>query len=315
MTPSPLPAEPKPAKDLAGSLAVVTGANGGLGWHTARTLAARGAHVLLTGRDDTAGLAALDRIRFQHPGTIVDWVHLDLADLASVRRAARQILAEHPRIDLLVNNAGVMMVPRRLTVDGFETQFGVNHLGHFALTGSLLPGLLAAPTPRVVTVSSQLHREGHLDFADLQGERRYRPQTAYAQSKLANLLFTFELARRVTAAQHPLRSVAAHPGVAATDLGHDASRLFAWGIKLFQLTTQSAADGAASSLFAATSPSVPNGAFVGPDGRGERRGHPHLTTPSPTAQDAQSAARLWQISTELTQVGFDALDAAPPPTT
>ena len=291
--------------DQHGRRAVVTGANSGIGFHAALELARHGAEVVLACRDAGRGAAAVKRIKDGAPGASVELRALDLADLASVRAFAADL---DTAPDLLVNNAGVMAIPRRTTADGFEMQLATNHLGHFALTGLLLPALLRRPEPRVVTLSSTMHRTGRIDFDDLQGERSYRRWGAYSQSKLANLLFAFELARRAAAADSPLISVAAHPGYAATNL--QSARLedgvVAWAeaqaMRVGNLVfAQSDAAGALPTLYAATM-DIPGGAYVGPDGRGESRGHPRLVGASKAATDLETARRLWEISEELTGV-------------
>jgi NAD(P)-dependent dehydrogenase (short-subunit alcohol dehydrogenase family) len=292
--------------DLSGHIAVVTGANSGIGLPTARELARHGARVVVATRSAARGEAAIEQIRAAVPGAAVETSPLDLADLASIRRFAATVAEAHGGLDLLVNNAGVMMVPRQPTADGFEMQLGTNHLGHFALTGLLLPALLARPGARVVTVSSGMHHRGRIDFDDLMGERRYRPTRAYAQSKLANLLFTFELQRRIDAAGADLRAVAAHPGFAATNLGHSGGRLIAWAVRLGQaLRAQSAEMGALPTLYAATAPDVAGGEYFGPDGKGEERGYPVRVPASARARDEADAARLWEISERLTGVRFE----------
>ncbi len=291
--------------DQTGRRAVVTGANSGLGRATARELARAGAEVVLACRDRARGEAAIAGIRDEVDGAAVELAVLDLADLGSVRTFAEH-LGDDP-LDLLVNNAGVMATPHRRTIDGFELQLATNHLGHFALTGLLLDRLRAAPAPRVVSVSSLLHRSGRIDFDDLQSEQGYRPWRAYSQSKLANLLFAFELDRRAGVAGLELASVAAHPGYAATKLQANGPRrphervLLAVGNLL---VAQGAAGGALPILRAACDPDVPSGAFLGPDGPGERRGYPRLVAPSPAAVDPEVAARLWRVSSELTGVSY-----------
>ena len=298
--------------DLGGMRAVVTGANSGLGLYTSLELARRGARVVMGVRDGERGAAAAEQIGGEVPGAALDVRTLDLADLASVRAFATLLAAE--RLDLLVNNAGVMAIPRRTTVDGFEMQFGTNHLGHFALTGLLLPALvrgeLLGGPARVVTVSSTLHRRGRLDRDDLMGERSYSPWRAYGQSKLANLLFMRELQRRVDAAGLRLLSVAAHPGYASTNLqlagprmrGSRARALFyAAGNLLF---AQPAAHGAWPTLCAATDPGARGGEYYGPGGLAEQRGHPVLVGMSAAASDAGDAGWLWERSEELTGVSY-----------
>jgi NAD(P)-dependent dehydrogenase (short-subunit alcohol dehydrogenase family) len=284
--------------DQTGRFAVVTGANSGIGFHAARELAAHGATVTLAVRDVARGEEAARRI----PAT-VEVRQLDLADLDSVRRFAE---GWDGPLDLLVNNAGIMAPPLRRTAQGFESQLGTNHLGHFALTGLLLEHLLHAAQPRVVTLSSGAHRMGKIRFGDLQSEERYRPWQAYGQSKLANLLFCFELQRRADNAGSNLLSVAAHPGYAATNLQTGtASKVqdLAMGV-LNKVVAQSAEAGALPTLFAATEP-LPGAAYVGPSGPGEVRGSPKLVDASSAAKDAQTAAALWAVSEELTGVAFD----------
>jgi len=297
-----------------GKFAVVTGANSGIGYHTALELARAGAHVILACRDSTKGAAAVRRIREQLPSAGIECVSLNLADLASIQRFAETVESRGKPIDLLINNAGVMAVPtRRTTADGFELQFGTNHLGHFALTGLLMPSLLRAESARVVTVSSIAHRQGKMEFDNLNGERRYKDLAAYNNSKLANLLFAFELHRRATAAGLPLLSIAAHPGVATTNLFSAGSRLdrqplFSWLTEKFvPLLGQSDAQGAWPILYAATAEDAAGGDFYGPNGRFEFKGYPTHTKPSPQATDESAAAELWQISERLTHITYPAL--------
>jgi NAD(P)-dependent dehydrogenase (short-subunit alcohol dehydrogenase family) len=280
--------------DLSGRTAVVTGGNSGIGYHTAEQLARHGARVVVASRSPEKGRAAARDVGGE-------WAALDLADLASVRAFAEGFTGP---LDLLVNNAGVMAIPRQQTVDGFEMQFGTNHLGHFALTGLLLPALLAsANQPRVVSVSSGEHHKGSIDFDDLMSEHSYGQMRAYQRSKLANLLFTFELQRRADAAGVDLLSVAAHPGFAATNLGHSGNPLLVIGVRLGQaLIAQSAAMGALPTLYAATAPDVKGGEYFGPDGRGEMRGYPTRVQASKAAQDPGAAQRLWAVSEKLTGV-------------
>jgi NAD(P)-dependent dehydrogenase (short-subunit alcohol dehydrogenase family) len=297
--------------DLTGRRAIVTGATSGLGLETARVLAARGAHVLLTGRDEQRTDQAVRRVRAAVPGGSVEPAGLDLADLSSVRAFAAQTGALP--VDLLVNNAGVMALPsREVTLDGFERQVGTNHLGHFALTGLLLPALLAAPAPRVVTVSSIMHWIGVMTVDDLQSEQRYDPWQAYARSKLANLLFARELNRRVRAAGVDLVSVAAHPGYTRTRLvangpaqGHPVlGAAFRAGSAL---VGQGVRSGALPQLRAATDPAVTGGEFVGPRVLGWR-GLPVHARRAAAARDDGSQDALWAESERLTGVRFDLLD-------
>ncbi len=291
-----------------GKVAVVTGANSGLGFVTARELARAGAAVVLACRNAVKGERAVSAIVAELPAADARVAELDLASLASVRAFSDWFAGEHGRLDLLVNNAGVMAPPRRLTEDGFETQFGTNHLGHFALTGLLLARLLAAPLPRVVTLSSGMHRGGTIEFADLQRTRSYNGWRAYSQSKLANLLFCFELGRRAAAADTSLTSVAAHPGYAATNLQFAGpSRVYervAMAVSN-KVIAQSAEMGALPTLYAATVPDLPSGAFVGPDGLFEGRGHPRIVTAAGKAYDPVTARRLWEASEELTGVRYE----------
>ncbi len=301
----------------AGRIALVTGANSGLGLITARELARAGARVIVAVRDTARGQQAADRIGQAAPGASVEVERLDLGDLASVRACAQTVAARHDHLDLLVLNAGVMAPPRRETADGFELQLGTNHLGHFALTGLLIERLLARSDARVVTVSSAAHRMGKMDFDDLQGERSYGAWPRYGQSKLANLLFCFELQRRAAAAGVTLRSMAAHPGYAATNLQTSGPLLDAGGpIALVKglvmragnlVLAQSAEKGALSTLYAATFPDLPGAAYIGPDGPAEMRGSPTPVGTSDAASDEASARRLWEVSEELTGVCYEAL--------
>lgn len=296
--------------DQRGRTALVTGASSGLGLEAAIALAAAGARVVLGCRDERRGAVAVRTVRERTPRAEVEVLALDLASLESIRRAATDLAGRHDGLDLLVNNAGVMATPLRRTVDGFEQQIGVNHLGHFALTGLLLDQLRAAASPRVTTVSSVAHRRGRIDLDDLLWEhRRYRPWGAYCQSKLANLLFTLELARRTEAAGMTLTATAAHPGLAATSLARDLSvtRLPLVGGAVRGLTGhlgQSAAQGALPVLFAATMPDVLNGDYLGPDGRMEHSGGPTRVSRSERAADADMAAALWVRSEQLTGVRY-----------
>jgi len=290
-----------------GRTAVVTGATGGLGYETALALAKAGSEVILTGRDDRKGRSAIEKISREVTGAKLSYEHLDLASLASVADFAQRMQARQS-LDLLINNAGVMALPRhQTTADGFEMQFGTNHLGHFALTARLMPLLRRAGAPRVISVSSLAHRTGFIDFDDLQGERTYSPWKAYGQSKLACLMFALELQRRSDAGGWKLISNAAHPGFARTNL-------FASGPGgLLSLATDfaapflahSAADGARPILFAATSPKAEPGAYYGPGGFGELRGAPARALIMPQARNAAAAANLWNASEKLTSTSFE----------
>jgi NAD(P)-dependent dehydrogenase (short-subunit alcohol dehydrogenase family) len=287
--------------DQTGRTALVTGANSGLGFHTSLQLARHGARVLMACRDQTRGQAALDRVLAEVPAAAVELVPLDLASLASIRAAATDVAKRAPHLDVLVNNAGVMAVPRSTTADGFEMQFGTNHLGPFALTGLLLPQVLAAPAGRVVVVASDAAKWGKMRFDDLMGERFYFRWTAYGQSKLANLLFARELARR---SADRLVVAAAHPGYAATNLQTAPGipgKVMALGNRLI---AQSDADGALPQLYAATVPDVRTGDYFGPDGLLGLRGAPHKVTPIRAARDDAHARRLWEVSEQLTGVTY-----------
>jgi NAD(P)-dependent dehydrogenase (short-subunit alcohol dehydrogenase family) len=289
-----------------GRSAVVTGATGGLGYETALALARAGADVVLTGRDDRKGQAAIEQIGREALGAKVSYERLDLASLASISDFAQR-MQSRPSLDILINNAGVMALPRRqTTADGFETQFGTNYLGHFALTARLLPLLRTAAAPRVVCVSSLAHRTAFIDFNDLQGQRIYSPWKAYGQSKLAMLIFALELQRRSDAAGWKLASNAAHPGFARTGLfasgpGGLVSLASGFAAPFFG---HSAADGARPILFAATNPDVKPGGYYGPRGLGELRGAPAQALIMPQARDAATAAKLWDVSETLTGTSF-----------
>jgi NAD(P)-dependent dehydrogenase (short-subunit alcohol dehydrogenase family) len=286
-----------------GRLAVVTGANTGLGFETARVLAARGASVVLAVRDTDKGKAAAARIAGTAPGANVTVQPLDLASLDSIRAAAGELRARHPRIDLLINNAGVMFPPRQTTRDGFELQLGTNHLGHFALTGLLLEQMLPVPGSRVVTVSSQAHRiRARINFDDLQAERSYSRVAAYSQSKLANLMFTYELARRLSAAATTTIAVAAHPGLAATELTRHTPAIAAFFYA--RVISQNPAMGALPTLRAATDPGVLGGQYYGPGRLLGTRGYPKLAASSRQSRDTAIQRRLWTVSEELTGVTF-----------
>jgi len=298
--------------DQHGRIAVITGANSGIGLEAARELARAGAGVVMACRDTAKGDRAAETIRAEIPSAELDVAALDLASLASVRAFAERYSDE--RLDLLINNAGVMVPPYTKTADGFELQFATNHLGHFALTGLLLDRLLATPGGRVVTVSSTAHKFGRIDFDDLQSERSYRRWRAYGQSKLANLLFMFELDRRLRAIDADLLSVAAHPGYSATNLQFAAtpSRIERLGSTVLnRVYAQSAERGAMPTLYAATA-DIPGGSFVGPDGFQEMRGEPKVVKSTRAARDPQTALRLWEVSEQLTGVHFSVADRSAP---
>ncbi|MGO9336209.1 MAG: oxidoreductase [Terracidiphilus sp.] len=294
-----------------GKQVVVTGATGGLGYEIALALAQGCADVIIAGRNEPEGREVAARIRVLAPKALVRFEKLDLADLASVTAFARRLGAVGRPLDLLVNNAGVMALPtRRVTADGFEMQLGTNYLGHFALTGLLLPLLRASRHPRVVQVSSLAHRFGQIRFDDLHGERGYRPWEAYSQSKLATLLFARELQRRSNAYRWGLLSYAVHPGYAQTNLfanGPGARSVLAMLHRsLGRAVSQSAADGAQPALYAAVSASAQPGGFYGPDGLFELAGRPAHAHVSSRARDVAVARRLWEVSEELTGVRWPA---------
>jgi NAD(P)-dependent dehydrogenase (short-subunit alcohol dehydrogenase family) len=295
--------------DQTGRVVIVTGSNTGIGYQTAAVLAYRGARVVFAVRNPEKGNAALARIVASSPPADVTLQELDLSSLDSVRTAAAALRSDYPRIDLLINNAGVMWTPKQVTRDGFEMQFGTNHLGHFALTGLLLDHLLPIKGSRVVTVSSLGHRlRASIHFDDLQWERRYDRIAAYGQSKLANLLFTYELQRRLSARPGAAKStiaVAAHPGGTNTELTRNLPRILkpaanVLGPVLFQSPTM----GALPTLRAATDPVVQGGQYYGPDGLGEQRGHPKIVHSSAQSHDEDLQRRLWTVSEELTGVSF-----------
>jgi NAD(P)-dependent dehydrogenase (short-subunit alcohol dehydrogenase family) len=302
---------PRQMPPQQGRLAIVTGANSGIGYQAARYLSRVGAAVVLACRNAEKGEAARARIVAEHPSARVEVRTLDVADLESVRRFAAEFLQQGAGLDLLINNAGVMAIPeRRTTPQGFEMQFGTNHLGHFALTGLLLPALLRQPNSRVVTVASIAHKGGRLNFDDLNAERSYDPRGAYQQSKLANLVFGLELDRRLRAHAAATQSIIAHPGVAVTNI---VSNGMGTGLKarivnmLIPFVAQSDDRGSWPLLYAATSPLAHGGGYYGPDGIGEVKGTPVEVKPRPQALDPAAGKRLWEVSESLTGVRYGAL--------
>ncbi|WP_128477271.1 oxidoreductase [Halorussus pelagicus] len=297
-------------------IVVVTGANSGLGYEATRAFARQGAHVVMACRSEERGETAKRQIRTEDAegsarGSL-EVAELDLADLDSVRSFADEFRAAHDELHVLCNNAGVMAIPRRETAEGFEMQFGVNHLGHFALTGHLLDALLDTPgQTRVVTQSSGVHERGDIDFRDLHHEESYDEWDAYAQSKLANVLFAYELQRRFDDADADAISAACHPGYAATNLQHRGpemrdSTLRLWAMKAANaVLAQSAADGALPMLYAATAPEIEGGEYVGPGGLLNMRGAPEAQRSSEISYDRNRAERLWEVSEELTSVTYD----------
>ena len=296
----------------AGRLAIVTGATGGLGYATALALAAAGAEVVLASRSDSKGADALDRLRAAAPGAMASFARLELDSLRSVTAFAERLLGPGRGIDVLVNNAAVMALPRRReTEDGVEVQMATNYLGHFALTARLLPLLRRRPASRVVTLSSLAARRAVLPLDDMQSERRYAPTRVYGQTKLATLMFALELQRRSDAHGWGLASIAAHPGIARTNIIANGPAqngrvrgLWRFAQLLAPLVTQSAADGALPVLFAATAPEARGGGYYGPSGFGEMKGPPAAAKVPPQANDAAAAARLWNASERLTGLAF-----------
>ncbi|MET8867343.1 oxidoreductase [Nonomuraea sp. NPDC004580] len=295
--------------DQSDRIVVVTGANSGIGYVTARELSRRGAHVVLACRDSERGKAALGRMRDEVPEARLELRSLDLASLESVRAFAASW--DHERLDLLVNNAGIAMVPYARTADGFESQFGVNHLGPFALTGLLLPHLLAAPAARVVSAGSMAHRFARFDLGNLNAERSYRSAFHYGRTKRAVLYFAMELQRRAEAAGLKLRSMAVEPGFTRTNVltggaNSTRNRLYLAAIRLAERAAfRPAPDGAKTSLYAATVPDLPGGSYIVPDGPLQIRGEPTRRTRERALYDTVTAARLWDLSERLTGVTYD----------
>jgi NAD(P)-dependent dehydrogenase (short-subunit alcohol dehydrogenase family) len=303
--------------DLTGKIVIVTGANSGIGLAAAEELARKGAHLLLAARNEQKNQAALDKIMQDTPQAQVEVYRLDLSDIASVRSFAEAFLARNLSLDMLINNAGVMALPYRQTADGFEMQLGTNHLGHFALTGLLLPRLLAAPAARIVTISSGAHQMGKMDFANLNWENGgYHKWLAYGRSKLANLLFAFELQRRLAQMGARAISVAAHPGLAATNLQYVGPEMEESALMrnvfmiMNSMFAQSAEMGALPTLYAATAPEVQGGDYIGPGGLLKMRGYPRKVKANDAAYNEADAAKLWQVSEELTGVHYAALEMA-----
>jgi NAD(P)-dependent dehydrogenase (short-subunit alcohol dehydrogenase family) len=287
--------------EQTGKTVFITGANTGIGYQTAKVLAARGARVLIGCRSKDKAENACKQIRADHPEAELQPVSLDLGDLASVKKAAKRV-AQEPRLDLLINNAGIMIPPYELTRDGFESQFGVNHLGHFALTGLLLDKLRETPSARVVTVSSIAHRQGRILFDDINAENGYNAMVRYAQSKLANLCFAYELQRRLVAAGDDTLSVAAHPGIADTELARYIPRAMMLFYPLFRPLFNTSAQGAWPTLFAATGESVRGGDYYGPGRLRETSGPAVKVASSRRSQDTDLARKLWDLSIEMTGV-------------
>lgn len=287
--------------DLSGKIAIVTGANSGLGYETTRSLAANNAQVIMACRSAGKGEIAARQIRNENPEANVEVMPLDLADLTSVRAFVQAFTRKNSSLDILCNNAGVMALPEKYkTADGFEMQFGTNHLGHFALTGLLLELIKSTPGARIVAVSSFAHKMGKVDFENLNAGQSYKKWTVYGMTKLANLLFTYELQRRFESAGQEAIAVAAHPGYAATNLQR-YSGIFSF---LNRFIAQKPEMGALPIIHAATAPEVRGGDFFGPDGFGELRGYPKKVESGTASHDETVARRLWEVSEELTKVHY-----------
>ncbi|TFH22512.1 MAG: SDR family NAD(P)-dependent oxidoreductase [Myxococcales bacterium] len=300
----------KDMPDLSAKTILVTGANSGLGFQATQAFAAKGAHVVMACRDTERGEIAAEGVRNYAPEASVEVEQLDLASLESVRVFARTFLEAHSRLDVLCNNAGIMAIPKRLTADGFEMQFGTNHLGHFALTGLLFARLAETTGGRVVTLSSSAHSFGKIRFDDLQWKSGYRQWPAYGQSKLANLLFALELDRRLRRASIDLKSVGCHPGYAATNLQYANARMTGssmmesfWKVTN-DLLAQSPEMGSLPTLYAATAPDVEGGDYIGPDGWQQWWGYPTKVTCAGRARDEATADHLWEVSEQLTGVKY-----------
>ena len=295
--------------DLSGKVIIVTGGNSGLGYESVKALAMKGAEVILASRFAEKGDEAKSAILKDFPDGKIRVMQLDLSDLDSVRRFAGKFLDEYEKLDVLMNNAGIMMTPYFKTKDGFEGQFGVNHLGHFALTGLLQDLLLRTPGSRIVNVSSGAHKMGKVDFSDLQFEngRAYSPIKSYGQSKLSNLLFTYELQRKLESAQKDSISLAAHPGSSMTNLGRHLEGKLIYKIlfPLFKRMSQDQAQGALPQIRASVDPSAKGGEYYGPDGRREMTGYPVLVPSNEASHNLSDAARLWEESEKLTGVKID----------
>jgi NAD(P)-dependent dehydrogenase (short-subunit alcohol dehydrogenase family) len=287
--------------DQSGSTVVITGANTGLGYEAARVLSGRGARVLIACRSQQKAEDAIARIEKQNGTVNISYVTLDLGDLSSVKQCAAQLQAEE-RIDVLINNAGIMVPPYELTKDGFESQFGVNHLGPFALTGLLLEKLAKTPSSRVVNTSSIAHNTGRIRFKDISAERHYSASARYSMSKLANLLFSYELQRRFEAADLPVLSVACHPGIASTELSRYMPRVLSKATELLQPMFNTAAAGAWPTLCAATCEAVVGGDYYGPANRFETAGPAKRVRSNRASRDTAVAGRLWDLSIEMTGV-------------
>lgn len=297
------------APELAGKIIVVTGGNSGLGYESVKAFAMKGAEVVMASRTMEKGEQAKAEITHAVPQAKIKVMELDLADLGSVRSFATTFRKQYKQLDVLLNNAGIMMSPYFKTKDGFEAQFGTNHLGHFALTGLLIDLLLKTPGGRVVNVSSGAHKNGNMDFSNLQFEngKGYSPMKAYGRSKLANLLFTYELQRKLEAVEKDVIAVAAHPGIAMTNLARYLEKK--WFVRLllplFKGMAQDQSMGALPQVRASVDPDVKGGEYYGPDGKGERKGYPVVVPSNAASHDKEDAAKLWEESERLTGVKYN----------
>lgn len=292
--------------DLKGKMVIVTGGASGIGFSASEVLASRGADLVIAVRNTLKGEKAAEKIRAKQAASSVTVMHLDLGDLASVKQFATEFSSRFDRLDLLINNAGVMVPPHTKTKDGFELQFGTNHLGHFALTAHLLPMVMATPLSRIVTVSSIAARRAKINFANLDGSKGYSPMPFYRQSKLSNLLFAIELQNRLERAGSSAISVACHPGISVTNLlsrgsGKETGAVMKW---IMGIVAQPADRGALPTLYAATHPDLRGGEYIGPDGPGNTKGYPVLNSDPAKLFDQALATRLWDVSEKLTGVRF-----------
>ena len=294
--------------DMSGKVIIITGANSGIGYESARELTRKGAEVIFASRDQVKAKDAMARIGNENTDARMKFIELDLASLDSIRKFTEEFKSAYPKLDILLNNAGIMMVPYGKTKDGFERTIGTNHLGHFALTGLLMDRLSTTPGARVVNVASNAHYAGEMDFENLlfEDEHGYTPMKAYGRSKLANLLFTYELQRRFQSSGLDVIALAAHPGISATNLAnHLVFKQISWLIQpLMKLFFQSSAMGSLPSLRAAVDPEARGGMYYGPDGKGEKSGYPVVVSSNEASHDLQDAEKLWDISEKLTGISY-----------
>lgn len=294
--------------DLSGKIIIITGANSGIGYESTREFARKGAEVIVASRDELKAEAAILKIKKEIPDAKLKFMELNLAQLDSVRKFAKEFNSNYTRLDILLNNAGIMMVPYGKTIDGFEATLGTNHLGHFLLTGLLLDRLSSTAGARVVNVSSNAHYAGDMDFENLlfENEHEYTPMKAYSRSKLANLLFTYELQRRFESSGMDVIALAAHPGISATNLAnHLVFDWLAWLIQpMMKLFFQNSDMGALPSIRAAVDPEAEGSQYYGPDGKGEKSGYPVIVSSNEASHDLQDANKLWQVSEQLTGINY-----------